>query len=716
MTSMTKDQAKDLIPRAGAPPGQVPVMRRSRSLSELPGSVRVPIIRRTDNERMRARLEASAQGLEELKLLREQQQKQMEEVRTTALQRKPSSSSSTSSQNGRFSQSQPQLNQRRMSAASLRLSSTCLARINEEGDDGGGGGFTNGKLQDCTNLGGSTVGHRRHSSFSLEACRNRRPLNTTDTDVFEHELSTESDRLRKAQSWGSLLSGSAFRSVSSESLNERNNDISANQLSNIPNTRKNQRSSSFSATSWESYNQHFARQNPISEDPMVNNENIEPKLRRASIQCEAVLTGGCNKKNQGIFKDVDLANVSQDMPSPLHAVLHGFKASQPQNKTNKAEKQVQNGVQNEATHLGLQSVKISNSSNVIQRRNSFNIETSPSPRGNGHYYNGHSRTLSEADIHVSRLSKGYSVPNNIHDLSRDAPKVNNYFAKRSPGSSISLQNMKNEKHHVSEMSERRHGQRTYSDGNLTLDPRYKTFQNVRRVEPRTYTNNQRQQNGIKSDRKKSDDNVFVDDRMSPSRSSSTNGKTINKDSMVAETKSKVNPTESVKNKDDDKEQGKKEEQKKGDQSCANTPRSDTEHEQHQTPSLQIPYHEKKFSIASDEGYVTSPPSTPCGRHAHSIVSDSSWISTDFDDTASSCEPSPVHGPVKVIPAFLKRNDISYDYSKAKHSRRSSGYESTSECDRVQEKECDTQKREEGAKQELFKTDSCASLPFRQTEV
>ncbi|XP_046550695.1 uncharacterized protein LOC124260342 isoform X2 [Haliotis rubra] len=600
------------------------------------------------------------------------------------------------------------LNQRRMSA-SLRLSSTCLASINEEGDDGGGV-FTNGKLQDCTNLGGSTVGHRRHSSFSLEACRNRRPLNTTDTDVFEHQLTTESDRLQKSQSWSSLLSGSAFRSVSSESLNERNNDMTANQFTNTPNTRKNQRSSSFSAIPSTSYNQHFARHDPVGEDQIVNNENIEPKLRRASIQCEAVLTGGGSKKNQGIFKDVDLANVSQDMPSPLHAVLHGFKAPQSQTKAaNMAEQPVQKCVQKNSSTFGSQSVKISSSSNVIQRRNSFNVETSLSPRGNERFYNGHSRTLSEADINVSRLSKGSSVPSNIHVLSRDTPKVNNYFAKRSPSSSILFQNMKNEKHH-SGMSERSYGPRTYSDGNLTLDPRHNSFQNVRRVEPRTYTNNQRQQNGINGDRKKSEGNVFVGDRVSSSRSS-PNGKTINKDNKAAETKSTVRPRESVENKDCDKDRGKEQEPNKDDHSC-----SDTEHEQNQTPSIQIPYHEKKFSIASDEGYVTSPPSTPCGRHAHSIVSDSSWISTDFDDTSSSCEPSPVHGPGKVMAVFLKRNDISHEYSKAKHSRRSSDYGSTSEIDRVQERECEAHRSEEGLKQDLYKTDSCASLPFRQTEV
>ncbi|XP_067678156.1 uncharacterized protein [Haliotis asinina] len=708
-TSMTKDQTKDLIPRAGAPPGQVPVMRRSRSLSELPGSVRVPIIRRTDNERMRARLEASAQGLEELKLLREQQQKQMEEVRTTALQRKPPSSSSTSSQNGRFSQNQPQLNQRRMSA-SLRLSSSCLASINEEGDDGGGV-FTNGKLQDCTNLGGPAVGHRRHSSFSLEPCRNRRPLNTTDIDMFEHQLTTESDRLQKSQSWSSLLSGSAFRSVSSESLNERNNDMTAHQFANTPNTRKNQRSYSFSAIPGTNYNQHFARHDPVGEDQAVNNENIEPKLRRASIQCEAVLTGGGNKKNQGIFKDVDLANVSQDMPSPLHAVLHGFKAPQSQSKTaSMVEQPVQKCVQKNSSLFGSQSVNISSFSNVIQRRNSFNVETSLSPRGNEPYYNGHSRTLSEADMNVSRLSKGSSVPSNIHVLSRDTPKVNNYFAKHSPSSSILFQNMKNEKHH-SGISDRSYGPRTHSDGNLTQDPRHNSFQNVRRVEPRTYTNNQNQQNGIKESRKKSEGNVFVDDRVSVSCISPADGNAISKDNIAAETKSTVHPTELSENKDCDNDQGKEQEPNKDDHSS-----SDTEHEQNQTPSIQIPYHEKKFSIASDEGYVTSPPSTPCGRHAHSIVSESSWISTDFDDTSSSCEPSPVHGIGKVMPVFLKRNDISHDYSKAKHSRRSSDYGSTSEIDRVQERECEAHRSDDGVKQDLYKTDSCASLPFRQTEV
>ena len=65
----------------------MPVIRRSRSLSELPGSIRVPILRRTDSDRMRARLEASMQGLEELKLLKEQQKKIIDDAMTSSFQR-----------------------------------------------------------------------------------------------------------------------------------------------------------------------------------------------------------------------------------------------------------------------------------------------------------------------------------------------------------------------------------------------------------------------------------------------------------------------------------------------------------------------------------------------------------------------------------------------------------------------------------------------------
>ncbi|ESP04209.1 hypothetical protein LOTGIDRAFT_171047 [Lottia gigantea] len=63
-------------------------MRRSRSLNELPGSVRVPILKRTETDRMKARLEASIAGTEELKKLRENQEKLMAETRSSVNTRK----------------------------------------------------------------------------------------------------------------------------------------------------------------------------------------------------------------------------------------------------------------------------------------------------------------------------------------------------------------------------------------------------------------------------------------------------------------------------------------------------------------------------------------------------------------------------------------------------------------------------------------------------
>ncbi|XP_013071269.2 uncharacterized protein LOC106058390 [Biomphalaria glabrata] len=55
-------------------------MQRSRSLNELPGHHRVTILKRQDTERTKARLEAVAAGMEELKHLRKQHQQRMEET------------------------------------------------------------------------------------------------------------------------------------------------------------------------------------------------------------------------------------------------------------------------------------------------------------------------------------------------------------------------------------------------------------------------------------------------------------------------------------------------------------------------------------------------------------------------------------------------------------------------------------------------------------
>lgn len=56
------------------------MMRRCRSLSELPGHHRVPILRRTDTARTRARLEAGEEGVKELRALRQHQQQLMAET------------------------------------------------------------------------------------------------------------------------------------------------------------------------------------------------------------------------------------------------------------------------------------------------------------------------------------------------------------------------------------------------------------------------------------------------------------------------------------------------------------------------------------------------------------------------------------------------------------------------------------------------------------
>lgn len=53
---------------------------RSRSLNELPGHLRVPILKRKDTERTQRRLEAGVAGMEELRELKERQQQLMSDT------------------------------------------------------------------------------------------------------------------------------------------------------------------------------------------------------------------------------------------------------------------------------------------------------------------------------------------------------------------------------------------------------------------------------------------------------------------------------------------------------------------------------------------------------------------------------------------------------------------------------------------------------------
>ncbi|XP_035829130.1 uncharacterized protein LOC101858146 [Aplysia californica] len=81
---MTREESKSSVPFArqrhpqiiGAPPPleMAAPVRKSRSMSELPGHLRVPILKRKDTERTQARLEAGAAGVAELQALREQHQ------------------------------------------------------------------------------------------------------------------------------------------------------------------------------------------------------------------------------------------------------------------------------------------------------------------------------------------------------------------------------------------------------------------------------------------------------------------------------------------------------------------------------------------------------------------------------------------------------------------------------------------------------------------
>ncbi|KAH9523463.1 hypothetical protein Btru_040070 [Bulinus truncatus] len=70
-------------------PSATESMRRCRSLNELPGYHRVTVLKRKDTERTRARLEAVAAGMEELRSLRERHQLLMEETLCESAKKQP---------------------------------------------------------------------------------------------------------------------------------------------------------------------------------------------------------------------------------------------------------------------------------------------------------------------------------------------------------------------------------------------------------------------------------------------------------------------------------------------------------------------------------------------------------------------------------------------------------------------------------------------------
>ncbi|XP_059149387.1 serine-rich adhesin for platelets-like [Physella acuta] len=76
---MTREE-RGHFPQTGELSREPATMRRCRSLSELPGHHRVPILRRTDTARTRARLEAGEEGVKELRALRQHQQQLMAET------------------------------------------------------------------------------------------------------------------------------------------------------------------------------------------------------------------------------------------------------------------------------------------------------------------------------------------------------------------------------------------------------------------------------------------------------------------------------------------------------------------------------------------------------------------------------------------------------------------------------------------------------------
>ncbi|XP_052070217.1 uncharacterized protein LOC127709009 [Mytilus californianus] len=246
------------------PPAYVP---RSRSLDDLPGGLRVPILKKPDS-RFQQKYEANVAGLEELKMLRQKHGKMVEDITATLV---------------------PQ-EKNQIRSSPIRLSSSSLAIIKEEPQ-------VNSEF------------HVRNTKDESQRCKVRFSICSDDSLKDNSMCSSESN-----------VSGST------ESLTHPSREID----DQIETRTREQMLANFPTIQPPIIQQR--RRASIQVDTLTNSmpppvdRSIRPKLRRASFQCEAVITKQF-ERGDSVSKLISDFKLQYNFPSPVHAVTRQYGSS-----------------------------------------------------------------------------------------------------------------------------------------------------------------------------------------------------------------------------------------------------------------------------------------------------------------------------------------------------------------------------------------------------
>ncbi|CAC5422761.1 unnamed protein product [Mytilus coruscus] len=250
------------------PPEYVP---RSRSLNDLPGGLRVPILKKPDS-RFQQKYEANVAGLEELKMLRQKHGKMVEDITATLV-----------------SQEKNQIR-----SSPVRLSSSSLAIIKEEPQ-------VNSEFHV-----GNTKDESQRSKVRFSIC--------SDDSLKDNSMCSSDSNI--SGSTESLTHPS--REIDDQIETRTREQILANFRRNFPTTQPPIIQPS--------------RRASIQVDTLTNSmpppvdSSIRPKLRRASFQCEAVITKQF-ERGDSVSKLISDFKLQYNFPSPVHAVTRQYGSS-----------------------------------------------------------------------------------------------------------------------------------------------------------------------------------------------------------------------------------------------------------------------------------------------------------------------------------------------------------------------------------------------------
>ena len=486
----------------------------------------------------------------------------------------------------------------------------------------------------------------------------------------------------------------------------RSDDI----LVNIP-TGKLGRSQSFSVAS-ENSKILF----PFSREKSHNSENIEPKLRRASIQCEAVLSGvvSADSKQRGLFKDVDLNGLRGNVPNPLRAVLKQYennqslRESQRKNSFSERESDSQSIAKPSCSPKSEYSPVFDNCKKTYGiHGDNKQVQKEDKARNNFDEREGNSKSSTNvlySKSESNRVCDNYNqtngirgndmqIRNNNHSSNREIAYARNAYSFRESTENVSFSSRESmsAKNITAGENISDHGDNNINNigrrfsmstaitscdaiNNNTCFKNYVSTDSINTLDTRTtrsVDNISNVMTPVVSEAETGSDTSGV----APTKASGepehsrrnnnyqvcstvmnnycqtsnrgqdclnanfvcpTNNRSMNSNSPVINGSIPIeSPTlpslaVSVMSK------RKREDNTYLDISaCSDVGSSSTDHNISLASSNDnTSYNKKMLSIASDEGYVTSPPSSPRGhnRHENSILSNGSWISTDLDET------------------------------------------------------------------------------------